>query len=172
MTFPFAIGLPQVILFIMALIGVLLFVYAAHSLIRGEKHYGRLTDEEKERYYQSGKLPRRRHLRWKHGTGGVILLLISISLLWLTVLIQAYLGFTGDIRVAVVRATNITGGVYDSKGHLLPGMSVDLTLYDQSGNKESENTYQVLGNEWIVQSDFIKITNWMNVVGLHSGYKL
>ncbi|MGH2481111.1 MAG: hypothetical protein ACRDHW_15760, partial [Ktedonobacteraceae bacterium] len=36
----------------------------------------------------------------------------------------------------------------------------------------SEQTYLVLGNEWMLQDDTIKIAPWLNVVGLHSGYKV
>jgi hypothetical protein len=167
MNIPFQFGAPQIILLLIALCGFILFVYAAHSLLRGEKRYKYLSDEEKETYRRHGRLPRRRRLRWQHGLGGVLLLFLSISLLWMTFLIQSYLGLTGNIQVAQVRASNIANS---SNG--LPMMSIDLTLYNQVGQKASEQTYLVLGNEWMVQGDIIKFADWLNVVGLHSGYKL
>src|SRR5579883_1200714 len=168
MTIPFQFGVPQFILLLIALCGFALFVYAAHSLLRGEKRYKHLTAEEKEIYYRHGRLPRRRRLRWQHGLGGILLLFVSISLLWLTFLVQSYLGLTGNIEVARIRATQVANPV-DSN---IPMMSVDLTLLDQNGHPTSEKTYLVLGNEWMLQGDIIKFADWLNVVGLHSGYKL
>lgn len=45
-------------------------------------------------------------------------------------------------------------------------------LYDENGQQVSENMYQVNGNEWMLQGDIIKISNLLNVFGLHTGYKL
>lgn len=168
MNIPIQFGLPQFILLLIALCGFALFIYAAHGLLRGEKRYRHLTEEEKEIYYRHGRLPRRRRLRWQHGVGGVLLMFVAISLLWLTFLVQSYLGLTGNIEVARIRATNVANPV-DSN---VPMMSVDLTLLDQSGHSISEKTYLVLGNEWMLQGDIIKFADWLNVVGLHSGYKL
>jgi hypothetical protein len=167
MNFPVQFGLPQIILLLIIFCGFALFVYAAHSIIRGEKHYGRLTEEEKEIYYRHGRLPRRRRLRWKHGIGGILLMFIAISLLWLTFLVQAYLGLTSGIRVARVTALPI-----QNAPNGLPEMSVDLTLYDQNGHVTSQQSYLVLGNEWMLQDDTIKVATWLNVLGVHSGYKL
>ena len=168
MNIPFQFGLPQIILLLVALCGLALFVYAAHGLLRGEKRYKHLNEEEKEIYYRHGRLPRRRRLRWQHGLGGILLLFVAISLLWMTFLVQSYLGLTGNIEVAQVRATTVANPVNSN----VPMMSVDLTLFDQNGHPASEKTYLVLGNEWMVQGNIIKFADWLNVVGLHSGYKL
>lgn len=168
MNIPFQFGLPQIILLLIALCGFLLFVYAAHSLIRGEKLYKIRTDEEKEMYQKHGRLPRKRRLRWQHGISGIVLLFIAISLLWMTFLVQSYLGLTGNIEVAQVKATTVANPL-DSN---VPMMSVELTLLDQDGHTTSDKTYLVLGNEWMVQGDIIKFPDWLNVFGLHSGYKL
>lgn len=168
MNIPVQFGFSQFVLLLIALCGFALFVYAAHSLLRGEKRYTHLNREEKEIYRLYGRLPRRRRLRWQHGMGGVLLLFVAASLLWLTFLIQSYLGLTGDIEVAQVRANTVTNPVESS----VPMMSVELKLYDQNGNQISDQIYLVLGNEWMVQGDIIKFPGWLNVVGLHSGYKL
>lgn len=176
MTFPFQFGLPQFILVLIALLGFAMFVHAAHSLLRGEKHYGRLglTAEEKENYYRYGHLPRRRRLRLRRGLSGILLLAISVSLLWLTFLVQAYLGLTSDIPVAHVVATSLVG-----EDH---AMSVTLTLYDDDGHPMTVTgpdgrattslSYVVYGDEWMLQADFIKVVPWLNVLGVHSGYKV
>ena len=163
---PVNIGLPQIILFIIALVGLGLLI----SMLTGWRSrrvagYNTSEDEEEARKFGRPRHRRyRRHWRFGRGISGVVLLLIAVSLLWLTFLVQTYLGLTGDIKVARVHATNI--------GNVQNEMSVDLTLYDKNGHPSSEQTYLVNGNEWMLQGDIIKFPTWLNVVGLHSSYKL
>ncbi|MGH2480045.1 MAG: hypothetical protein ACRDHW_10360, partial [Ktedonobacteraceae bacterium] len=99
---------------------------------------------------------------------------IAMSLLWLTFLVQAYLGLTSDIPVAHVVATSLVG-----EDH---AMSVTLTLYDDNGHPMTVTgpdghaatslSYVVYGDEWMLQADFIKVVPWMNILGVHSGYKV
>lgn len=161
MNIPITIGLPQIILFGIALLGVVLLISFAAKLIRGERR--RYDDEDAE----SRKFGRRRHYHsFKVGrlVSGIILLLLAFSLLWLTLLIQTYVGLTSDIEVAKVHATSIA-----NVPHL---MSVELTLYNQNGSQASDKTYLVNGDEWMLEGDIIKFPTWLNIVGLHSGYKL
>jgi hypothetical protein len=51
-------------------------------------------------------------------------------------------------------------------------MSVEITLYDKNGHQTSDNTYAVAGDEWMLQGDIVKFPAWLNILGLHSGYKL
>lgn len=174
MSFPVQFGLPQFVLLLIALGGCALFIYAAHSIIRGEKHYGRLTAEEKEIYYRHGRLPRRRRLRIKSGASGLVLVVLAISLLWLTSLAQAYLGLTGDVLAARVVATSLVG-----EDH---AMSVTLTLIDENGKpipvKDPQGrsvtsmSYVVYGDEWMLQATVIKVNPFLNVLGVHTGYKI
>jgi hypothetical protein len=163
---PIDIGLPQIILFIIALIGLGLLISMLMGLrSRRVAGYNTIEDEVEARKFGRPRHHRyRRHWRFGRGISGVILLLIAVSLLWLTFLVQTYLGLTGDIKVARVHATNI--------GNVQNEMSVDLTLYDKNGHPSSEQTYLVNGNEWMLQGDIIKFPTWLNVVGLHSSYKL
>jgi hypothetical protein len=157
------IGLPQIILFIIALIGLWMFITALTALVR-RRELHELKEEEK----RAGVLPSRRwgfgRLRWKRGLSGILLLVIAISLIWLTFLVQSYLGLTGDIRVARIRATPVANIAHE--------MSVELILYDQNGNPTSDNTYVVQGDEWMLQGDIVKFPAWLNILGLHSGFKL
>ena len=160
MNIPFNFGLPQIILILIGLVGLGLFVTAARGLLRRR---GAMDEDEFERYKRTGVLPRRR-FRLKRGISGIVLIFIAVSLLWLTFLVQSYLGLTGNIRVAQVQATSVTNVPHT--------MSIKLVLYDSNGHQLSDSTYTVLGDEWMLQADFIKFPTWLNVIGFHSGYKL
>jgi hypothetical protein len=163
---PIDIGLPQIILFIIALIGLGLLISMLMGL-RSRRVAGYNTIEDEEEARKFGRLRHhryRRHWRFGRGISGVILLLIAVSLLWLTFLVQTYLGLTGDIKVARVHAASI--------GNVQHEMSVDLTLYDKNGHPGVTQTYLVNGDEWMLQGDIIKFPTWLNVLGLHSSYKL
>lgn len=159
MNIPIQIGWPQVILILIGFAGLGLFITAGLDLLYPVRFLG---EEEKERY-RTGHLPRRRFRVWR-GLSGILLLAVAISLLWITFLVQSYLGLTGEIKVAHIRATPITNVAHQ--------MSVEVMLYDQSGHITSDNTYLIQGDEWMVQGDIIKFPAWLNVVGLHAGYKL
>jgi hypothetical protein len=160
MNIPITIGLPQIIVFIVVLIGIALLISFASKLIRGETK----KSDEYEDFRKYGM--RHRHHRFKAGrlVSGIILLLLAFSALWLTLLVQTYVGLTSDIEVAKVHATSIANAP-----HL---MSLELTLYNQSGSQTSDKTYLVNGDEWMLEGDIIKFPTWLNIVGLHSGYKL
>ncbi len=156
MNIPINFGWPQVLLIIIGLVGLWLFITTAMGLLSR----GRNDDEI---YKRTGAWPRRR-FRWGRGLSGIVLLAVAVSLLWLTFLVQTYLGLTGDMRVAQVRAHELQNSPHQ--------MSVELILYDNNGHQTSDQFYSVLGDEWMLQADFIKFPTWMNVLGFHSGYKL
>ena len=170
MTIPMTFGWPQVILLIIGIVGLGLLISGAMGLSR--RYSNRWRDEEEDEE-EDGKFGRRtgygprrhhRHFRWGRGIAGIILVLLALSILWLTLLVQTYLGLTSDIKVARVHATKV--------GNIPHMMSVDLTLYDQNGRQTSEQTYVINGDEWMLQGDIIRFPTWLNIVGLHSGYKL
>ncbi len=160
MNIPFQVGWQQVLLLLIGLVGLWLFITAGLGLLnRGWL----MSEDDKDHYARTGRLPRRR-FRFKRGLSGIVLLAVAISLLWVTFLVQSYLGLTSEIKVAHIRATQITNVANE--------MSVELILYDGNGHIASDNTYLLQGNEWMLQGDIIKFPAWLNVVGLHSGYKL
>jgi hypothetical protein len=164
MNFPVNVGLPQFIELLIAIIGLVLLISAIRGLL---PHRSYLSEEEKEEYRRTGRLPYRRHHRifgWKRGLGGIILVVVAVSLLWLTFLVQSYLGYTGDIKVAEIKAH-----MFANQPHQ---MAVELILYDQNGQQASDQFYSVMGDEWMLQADFIKFPTWMNVLGFHAGYKI
>lgn len=164
MNFPINVGLPQVIELVIALVGLVLLISAIRSLL---PHRSYLTEEEKEEYRRTGRLPshrHRHHFGWKRGLGGIVLVIVAVSLLWLTFLAQSYLGYSSDIKVAQVKAA-----MFRNVPHQ---MDVELILYDQSGHVTSDQHYAVMGDEWMLQADFIKFPTWLNILGFHAGYKL
>ena len=165
MHIPFQFGLPQIILIIIGLAGLWLFVTAAWGLIRGEEIYKSREKAEAEKA-KFGFVRRRfrRRIRAGRGLGGIGLIAIAKSLLWLAFLIQSYLGLTGEIKVAQVHATALANAPHQ--------MSVELILYDDKGNVASDKTYLMQGDEWMLQGDIVKFPTWANILGLHTGYKL
>ncbi len=167
MTTPISIGWPQVLLLIIGIVGLGLLISAVMGLSRRAARgwRGEEEDEEEARKFGRRRYYRyHRHFRWGRSILGLILVLLALSLLWLTLLVQTYLGLTNDIKVARVHATQVS-----NIPHM---MSVDLTLYDQSGHQTSEQTYIINGDEWMLQGDVIKFPSWLNILGVHSGYKL
>src|SRR6266571_8423414 len=160
MNIPFQFGWPQILLILIGLGGLWLFITAGLGLLSRGRF---LSEDEKERYNRTGHLPRRHFKVWR-GLSGIVLLAVAISLLWVTFLVQSYLGLTGEIKVAHIRATPIANAAHQ--------MSVDVILYDGNGHVTSENTYLLQGDEWMVQGDIIKFPTWFNVLGFHAGYKL
>jgi hypothetical protein len=160
MNIPIQIGWPQVILLLIGIVGLWLFITACLGLLAPRRF---LSEDEKESYNRTGRLPRRHFKVWR-GLSGILLLAVAVSLLWITFLVQSYIGLTGEIKVAQVRATQIANVAHQ--------MSVEVILFDGNGHVTSDNTYLIQGDEWMVQGDIIKFPAWLNVVGLHAGYKL
>ncbi|HEY7419630.1 MAG TPA: hypothetical protein VH593_30905 [Ktedonobacteraceae bacterium] len=159
MTIPITIGFPQVILFIVFVIGVGLLISSVMSL---QKPKGRRYVEDeygRRKYYRA-----RRRFKWMHGIGGVVLLIVAVSLLWLTMLAQTFLGLQSDIPAARVTATT-----FGNVPHL---MDVQVTLYDPNGHATTLRPQAVYGDRWMLDADVVEFYPWLNVLGIHSGYKL
>ena len=96
----------------------------------------------------------------------LILLLIGLAGLWL--FITAGLGLLNPGRHLSEEEKEYyrrTGNVPRRRFKVWRGLSGILLL-------ASDNTYLIQGDEWIVQGDIIKFPAWLNIVGLHAGYKL
>lgn len=149
-TIPFDFGLPQFFILLVGLGGLALLVHVILRATRG-KH-----DLEKG--------IRIRHFYYGRAAGGVVLLFLSISLIYLAILLQAYFGLTSRVLVARIHASPVANQQHQ--------MSVDLTLFDKHGNKTSEQTYAICGDEWELQGDIVKFADWTAILGFHTGYKL
>jgi hypothetical protein len=161
MNFPVNFGLPQVIFLLLFILGIGLIISSLMSLRPGRVET--ILDEEGRHHRRR----RRRRFRWRHGTGGITLLIIGIIVVWLASLTQAYIGTTHEVRAAQVRAvpiTNSAGGI--------PQMSVTITLYDQDQKPTTTSTYLMKGDRWMVQAVVVEVQPWLGIIGMHSGYKL
>ena len=149
-TIPFIFGIPQIILLIVGLIGLGLLAHVCHRAFIGK--HDKFTGQ------------RQKHFFWGRAVSGAILMLIAISLIYLAVLLQTYLALTSEIKVATVRATQLSN---------VPNyMVVDITLFDQHGNTLSHESDGLCGNEWELQGNIVRLADWTTILGLHTGYKL
>ena len=162
MNIPIQFGLPQIVLIAIAIIGVLLLLSVLTGFFAGKLEEEIFEDDYGRRYRRWRR--RKPRFRWGRGTSGLLMIVVAVFLLWLAFSVQTYLGLTSDIKVAQVQASN-----FANADHM---MSVKLTQYNQSGQQMSDQTYLVKGDLWFLQGDMLKFPTWMNIFGIHSGYKL
>ncbi|MFJ4658484.1 hypothetical protein ACIP5Y_45050 [Nocardia sp. NPDC088792] len=98
------------------------------------------------------------------GAGAVGLVLVAVVILWITTLLQTFLGLTGEVKAAHIVATPIAGQDHE--------MNVDLTLYGDKDHGEQHLTYKVEGDMWVLQADIVELEPWVNALGFNSGYKI
>ncbi|AYF77244.1 hypothetical protein D7D52_29320 [Nocardia yunnanensis] len=109
-----------------------------------------------------------RRVGWRvlvgRGMSAVGLVLVAVVILWITTLLQTFLGLTGEVKAAHIEAKSVAG-----QEHL---MSVDLTLYGDKDHADTHATYQVEGDMWVLQANIVELEPWVNALGFHSGYKV
>lgn len=159
MNTPIQIGLPQIVLLLIGVLGVGLLISSIMGLTRG--HRDVFEDEQGRRFYSK----HRRRFRWKRGVSGVLLLIVAVSLIWLTLLAQTYLGLSGKTLIGQIRAVSVDG-------QSPAMMSVELATYDQKGQTISDKTYIVQGDTWELDADVIVFPSWLNILGLGTSYKI
>ncbi|MBB5914227.1 putative membrane protein [Nocardia transvalensis] len=111
---------------------------------------------------------RARRVGWKalagRGSGALVLVLVAVVILWVTTLLQAYLGLTGEVKAAHVVATQAK----DEPNTL----DVELTLYGDGDHADRHEKYRVEGDLWVLQANIVELEHWVNTLGFHSGYKV
>ncbi|UGT40871.1 hypothetical protein LTV02_33650 [Nocardia yamanashiensis] len=141
MVFPISFGWIQVLLAVLGIVALALLVTAVFKA---------------------------RKVGWRvlagRGAGAVGLVLVAVVILWITTLLQTFLGLTGEIKAAHIVATPVAG-----QEHL---MDVDLTLYGDKEHDEQHLKYQVEGDMWVLQANIVELEPWVNAMGFHSGYKV
>ncbi|MFI5780987.1 hypothetical protein [Nocardia sp. NPDC051570] len=141
MVFPVDFGWLQALIVVLFVIGVVLVVTA---------------------------LIKARRVGWRalvgRATGAVSVLLVAVVILWVTTLLQTFLGLTGEVRAAHLVAKTVANSPHT--------LDIDLTLFGDGDHAEQHQTYQVEGDMWVLQADIVELEPWVNALGFHSGYKV
>ncbi|APA94388.1 hypothetical protein [Nocardia seriolae] len=98
------------------------------------------------------------------GAGAIGVVLVAVVILWITTLLQTFLGLTGEVKAAHIEAKPIAG-----QEHM---MNVDLTLYGDKDHGDQHKSYQVEGDMWVLQANIVELDAWVNALGFNSGYKV
>lgn len=98
------------------------------------------------------------------GSAAISLVLVAVVILWVTTLLQTFLGLTGEIKAAHIVATKVAG-----EEHM---MDVDLLLYGDKDHDEQQLKYRVEGDMWVLQANIVEMEPWVNALGFNSGYKV
>ncbi|NUS44643.1 MAG: hypothetical protein HOQ24_13270 [Mycobacteriaceae bacterium] len=163
MNYPWQFGIPQFALLGLALIAVALLMSSLFEL-RPAVPVAEGAAPARRGTGLVRRMRLRPRLRVGRGLSSAVVLAVAAALLWLVSLVQTYLGLTGEIPAARVLASPIQNMPHT--------MSVELTLYDDDGHTESRQTYQVEGDRWVLQANIVELRHWVNVLGVHSGYKV
>ncbi|MFI6871452.1 hypothetical protein [Nocardia sp. NPDC050406] len=98
------------------------------------------------------------------GMAAVSLVLVAVVILWVTTLLQTFLGLTGEVKAAHIVATKVEG-----EEHM---MDIDLLLYGDGNHEEQQLKYRVEGDMWVLQANIVELEPWVNALGFNSGYKV
>lgn len=98
------------------------------------------------------------------GVGAVSLILVAVVILWITTLLQTFLGLTGEVKAAHIVATPVAG-----QEHML---DVELTLFGDKEHDEQHLKYVVEGDMWVLQANIVELEPWVNALGFNAGYKV
>ncbi|WP_280369476.1 hypothetical protein [Nocardia wallacei] len=111
---------------------------------------------------------RARRVGWRalagRGAGALVLMLVAVVILWVTTLLQTYLGLTGEVKAAHVVATPV-----DGQPHTL---DIELTLYGDGNHSDRHEKHRVEGDLWVLQANIVELEHWVNTLGFHSGYQV
>jgi hypothetical protein len=156
MTTPITFGWTQVVIFLILIVGLGLLISGIVGVRGRERQY---IDESGSRYSM-----RKRRSSPTRGISGLLLIAIAIGIIWVVGLVQTYVSLDSKIRVAQVRANSVK--------NLAHTMNIELTQFDQNGKQTSDDVYEVAGDAWELQGNILKFPSWLNILGLHSGYKV
>ena len=76
--------------------------------------------------------------------------------------LQAYKAFTHKEMVGVIDARKTKGLDYD--------IFLRFTPVDKD-KKSEEKIYKIKGDQWSIGGDILKFDDWLNFIGIHTGYK-
>ncbi|MBL1072805.1 hypothetical protein JK358_00180 [Nocardia sp. 2] len=98
------------------------------------------------------------------GTAAISLVLVAVVILWVTTLLQTFLGLTGEVKAAHIVVTPVAG-----QEHML---DVELTLFGDKNHDEQKLKHLVEGDLWVLQANIVELEPWVNALGFNSGYKI
>ena len=107
------------------------------------------------------RIVRERRFRFFHLSGGLVLLLLGLLVLAVAGWAQTYQALTHNEWVADIHAVPIGSQT----------MRVTYTPVS-SGTLGTPQTYTVRGDEWVLGGDVIKWQDWVNLLGVHTGYRI
>ncbi|MFZ3063689.1 MAG: hypothetical protein WA277_00195 [Nitrospirota bacterium] len=76
--------------------------------------------------------------------------------------LQAYRAFTHKEMVGIIDARKTKGLDYDIFLRFTPV---------EKGVKADEKIYKIKGDQWAIGGDILKFEDWVNFIGIHTGYK-
>jgi len=108
------------------------------------------------------RIARERRFHFFRLSSGLVLLLIGLLVLAIAGWAQTYRALTHNEWVADIHAVP-TGS---------QTMQVTYTPVSNGGTLGRPQTYTVLGDEWMLGGDVIKWQNWVNILGVDTGYRV
>lgn len=99
----------------------------------------------------------------------IFILLISLlfittgaAMLMAALYLQAYRAFTHKEMAGIIEARKAKGMDYDIFLRFTPV---------EKGVKAEERIYKIKGDQWSIGGDILKFEDWINFIGVHTGYK-
>ena len=130
----------------MTLLAALMALLAIASVVSGVM---RLISERRFRLFRFG--------------GGVIFLLLGLAVFALAGWAQTYRSLTSRVLVATVQAVPAA-----DQGQTMLVLYTPVT----DGKPGGTRTVTLRGDEWQLGGDIIKWSDWLNVLGVHTGYRI
>lgn len=93
-----------------------------------------------------------------------IIAIVAILLIGWGTLIFGFHGFSGQTRIATIQATPVQNQAHE--------MIVEMTTYDASGDKASDETYEIGGDRVFLQAEVVEFQPWVLMTGMKSAYQL
>lgn len=84
------------------------------------------------------------------------------AMLMTAMYLQAYRAFTHKEMVGIIDARKTKGLDYDIFLRFTPV---------EKGIKAEEKIYKIKGDQWSIGGDILKFEDWVNFIGIHTGYK-
>jgi hypothetical protein len=108
------------------------------------------------------RIARERRFHFFHMSSGLVLLLFGLLVLAIAGWAQTYRALTHNEWVADIHAVPTRSQT----------MQVTYTPVTNGGTMGTPQTYTVLGDEWTLGGDVIKWQDWVNILGVDTGYRV